>query len=103
MLRIFRKVDLSYQNTYVLQNVMDTPCYPPREEEISNLTNVCLCLQKSPKKHYCVFGQVCDCVWPDNLEWLAFSDVGFRRDKIPEIDFLNNGTMKYLDVSNNHL
>ena len=44
---------------------------------------------------------MCECVWPDNLEWLAFSDVGFRQDKIPEIAFLNNGTIKYLDVSNN--
>ena len=40
-------------------------------------------------------------VWPKTLEWLAFSDIGFRQDRIPEIAFLNNGTMKYLDVSNN--
>ena len=95
-----RKVDLSYQNTYLLQSVMDTPCYPPHEEEISNFTNVPY-VYKIPIKNYCVFGTVCDVVWPDTLEWLAFSDVGFRQDKTPEMAFLNNGTMKYLNVSNN--
>ena len=95
-----RKLDLSYQNTYVLQRVMDTSCYPPHKEEISNLTNVPY-VYETPIKNYCVYGSVCECVWPDTLEWLAFSDVGFRQDKIPEIAFLNNGTMKHLDVSNN--
>ena len=95
-----RKVDLSYQNTYLLEGAMDPLCYPPHKKEISNFTNVSFDYKISIKP-YCVFGIVCEVKWPDTLEWLAFSDVGFREDKQPEIHFLNNGTLEFLDVSNN--
>ena len=95
-----QKVYLSYQNTYLIESAMDTPCYPPHKKEFSKFTNVSFGYKISIKP-YCVFGRVCEVNWPDTLEWLAFSDVGFREDKQPKIHFLNNGTLKYLDVSNN--
>ena len=90
-----RKVDLSYQNTYLLES----PCYKSSRKEVQNHTNAVN--EAIPMKRYCVFGTVCVVNWPPSLEWLAFSDVGFRKDKIPEMALINNGTMKYLDVSNN--
>ena len=91
-----RKIDLSYQNTYLLEESL---CYKPSQKEFKNYTNSVDDVRAM--KHYCVFGTVCVVNWPPNLEWLAFSDVGFRKDKIPEMAFINNGSMKYLDVSNN--
>ena len=67
-----RKVDLSYQNTYLLES----PCYKQSQEIVQNSTNVLD--EEIPMKRYCIFGTVCVVNWPPNLEWLAFSDVGFR-------------------------
>ena len=39
--------------------------------------------------------------WPPKLEWIAFSDVGFRKDELPEVAFMNNGSSKHVDLSNN--
>ena len=91
-----RKVDLSYQNTYLLES----PCYKQNQEKAQNSTKVLH--ETIPMKRYCVFGALCFVNWPPSLEWLAFSNVGFRKERIPKMAFINNGSMKYLDVSNNN-
>ena len=50
---------------------------------------------------HCNQGDVCIMMWPPKLEWIAFSDVGFRKDELPEVAFMNNGSIKYMDLSNN--
>ena len=42
-------------------------------------------------------------IWPKKLEWIALSNVnGLKMTQVPEVAFLNNGSIKYADVSNNH-
>ena len=41
-------------------------------------------------------------VWPEKLEWVAVSNVnGFKTPAVPEIAFMNNGSLKYMDASGN--
>ena len=51
--------------------------------------------------NFCLYGNICTIIWPEKLEWVAFSQVGIRITKLPESIFLNNGTLKYVDVSGN--
>ena len=38
--------------------------------------------------------------WPEKLEWIALSNVnGLTMSKVPEIALLNNGSLKYADIS----
>ena len=39
--------------------------------------------------------------WPDKLEWLSLSNNELRFPLLPAIDFMRNGSIKYVDVSNN--
>ena len=94
-----RKLDFSYQTSFTLKSA-EPICtdYPNVENAAAKKDHTVFDV---PNKRFCSFGDVCLTVWPPMLEWMAFSDVGFRKDKVPEMAFLNNGTIKYVDLSNN--
>ena len=52
---------------------------------------------------YCADHTECTVVWPKRLEWFAASNVGgVRMTRVPRFAFLNNGSIKYVDLSGNH-
>ena len=51
---------------------------------------------------YCNYSSGCLVVWPPKLEWLGLADNSLNIPVIPNITFVNNGSMKYADVSNNN-
>ena len=94
-----RKMDFSYQNTFILETTEPVcPDYPNVKSDVSEQEHT---FHSDPNKRFCSFGDVCLTRWPPKLEWMAFSDVGLRKDKVPEIAFMNNGSIKYVDLSNN--
>ena len=56
-------------------------------------------VQKVPGQYYC--HRKCDMMWPPKLESFAFSGLGYVRQEMPELKFWNNGSIKYVDLSNN--
>ena len=94
-----RKLDFSYQTSFTLKSAKSVCAdYPNVKRGALEKEHT---KQNFPNKRFCTFGDVCLTRWPPKLEWMAFSDVGFRKDKVPEIAFMNNGTIKYVDLSNN--
>ena len=97
--REIRKIDFSYQNTFTLDSAEPVcPDYPNIKSHVSEKDHT---VRNDSNKRFCSFGDVCLTRWPPKLEWMAFSDIGLRKDKVPEIAFMNNGSIKYVDVSNN--
>ena len=80
-----RKVDVSYQSTFFEKPIPDTFAMKLQVQKVSG-------------QHYCQ--RKCALVWPPKLEWLAFSGLGYERQEMPELFFLNEGSIKYLDQSN---
>ena len=88
------KLDISYQNMF-----LESDCKRSSENQVESLPN----LNTKVNFNFCLYGNVCTIIWPRKLEWIALSYVsGIKVTKIPESDFLNNGTLKYADVSGNY-
>ena len=51
--------------------------------------------------YYCNYAANCLVIWPPKLEWLGMSNAGATFLAVPNTTFWNNGSMKYIDVSNN--
>ena len=49
----------------------------------------------------CGFRPVCKAYFPPKLEWWGFSHNGFHHEEVPEIKFMNNGSLRHLDMSYN--
>ena len=84
-----RKVDLSYQSTVIIES----------EGPTLDTFAMKLQVQKMPGQHYC--HHQCHMMWPPKLEWFAFSGLGYVRQEMLELFFMNNGSIKYVDLSNN--
>ena len=86
-----KKLDISYQNFF-----LETTCQmDPNFRKIE------------PFRHnvypdFCRYGNYCAVVWPEKLEWIALSHVsGLSMARVPEAVFLNNGSIKHIDISGN--
>ena len=87
------KVDISYQNL-----LHESACKRSNTNQVNNIPH----LNRKINFNFCLYGNICTVIWPSKLEWLAFSQVGIHISKIPKSAFLNNGTLKYVDVSGNN-
>ena len=94
-----RKVDLSYQTT-VLKEFGELLC-PDYRKLKHDTSAVKHRMHKMQVKDFCKPGLKCTIMWPPKLEWMAFSDLGFREEELPELAFMNNGSIKHVDLSNN--
>ena len=59
-------------------------------------------VNKRESINYCNYSSLCVVVWPPKLEWLGLSNTGIRIPRIPTTIFWNNGSIRYVDVSNNN-
>ena len=50
---------------------------------------------------FCLEDEACPIQFPKKLEWVAATHNGVHFTQLPELVLMNNGTLKYLDVSNN--
>ena len=83
-----KKLDISYQSTWV----PSSPC----EKQLVTSVQETFNFRSQRKLNY--FFPVW---WPDKLEWLSLSNNELRFSPLPAIDFMRNGSIKYVDVSNN--
>ena len=83
-----KKLDISYQVTWV----PSSPCGNQLVTSVQETIN----LHSQRKLNY--FFPIW---WPDKLEWLSLSKNELRFPLFPAIDFMRNGSIKYVDVSNN--
>ena len=66
-------------------------------------SNVSTTVSKLNDFNFCDYGTSCLVVWPPKLEWLGASNIGASLPAVPNTTFWNNGSMKYLVVSNNRI
>ena len=87
-----KKLDVSYQNTYV-----PSPCGNKQiSSETINEKKYTMSQHKSETST-----SPFPIWWPDKLEWLSLSHNEIRFNPLPEFLFFRNGTIKYVDLSNN--
>ena len=87
-----KKLDVSYQNTYV-----PSPCGNKQiSSETINEQKYTMSQHKSETSTFPF-----PIWWPDKLEWLSLSHNEIRFNPLPEFLFFRNGTIKYVDLSNN--
>ena len=86
-----KKLDISYQNLF-----LETTCQmDPKFKKIEPFP-------QNVYPDFCRYGNYCAVVWPEKLEWLALSHVsGLSMAKVPEAVLLNNGSIKFIDISGN--
>ena len=53
--------------------------------------------------NFCSFSSSCLVTWPPKLEWLGASNIGAYVPVVHNTTFVNNGSMKYVDVSHNNI
>ena len=83
-----KKLDISYQSTWV----PSSPCGNHSVASVKETNN----LHSRDKFNY--FFPIW---WPDKLEWLSLSNNELRFPILPAFDFMRNGSIKHIDVSNN--
>ena len=84
-----KKLDLNNQK-FLLQSSCGSK-KPNMHPAISNVNII----------NFCNYSTNCLIMWPPNLEWLGASNIGISIPVVPNTTFWNNGSMKYVDVSNN--
>ena len=89
-----KKLDLNDQK-FLLQSTC-------KSQMSSKKPNVHPTIHKKNDFNFCSYSTNCVVVWPPALEWLGASHIGAYIPVIPKTTFWNNGSMKYLDVSNNY-
>ena len=87
------KVDISYQNL-----LLESACKRYNVNQVNNIPH----LNRKVNFNFCLYGKISTVIWLRKLEWLAFCQVGIHISKFPKSAFLNNGTLKYMDVSGNN-
>ena len=82
-----RKLDSSYQLTYV-------PRSPCQQDSSIQETNEYPHSERKSNYFFPIW-------WPEKLEWLSLSSNELRFSPLPGIDFMRNGSIKFVNVSNN--
>ena len=102
-LKNLRLLDVSYQQTNspsLCQNQNGESKLQQRVPKLLKYRNGSRQSVKKKKK-LCLEHEACPVQFPKSLESLAASNNGVHFTQLPELVFMNNGTLKYLDVSNN--
>ena len=81
-------LDISYQSTWV-------PSYPCGNQQVASAQ------ETSNLRSQRILNYFFPIWWPDKLEWLSLSNNELVFDVMPAIDFMRNGSIKHIDVSNN--
>ena len=82
-----KKLDISYQSTWV-------PSSPCGNQTVASVTETNNFRSRRRLNYFFPIW------WPDKLEWLSLSNNELVFPILPAIDFMRNGSIKYIDVSN---